>query len=789
MDKVTPEERLAAIKNLVKLYEVELRNDLAVEDSFDITKLPSIIQDGVSLVTAKSPAFSNISAATTVNYLFMHLVSQLRPTINDMVYSPDNLGINYYGINLSPSGNGKDASLNTMKSACKTAFDLILKEREDQEVDRAKRIALSGLKTDNPNITIEEVTFEQYTEYIRDLPPITIESKSTRGGSVNVITRLQNQKFGNLGLVANEFGLALKQNNTIEELLEMLGSLFDMGVTEQQAFKTAEVREQAIEGMYPNTLLHSSPKIVFGNDKVRTAISNLFHTMLARRCFFSMPTEEETIENNDVPETIAEVRAAADDRRVRISTLSTKIDNISSEVIRTMLVSDENRMLAFDEEAKILYTDYFEYNLKRGELVEDSSIKQVELNGRAFKVARLAALWALMSNTNEISRKVLASAIYFAEYNSKYIDTFISLTTSKSWKLLGDMFKEGKFSELSLDKAITNGYIYTITRDFRELLEPMNSYLRHIGTVVYEESSKKFIYTAFKRVDPKDGYGISYTKVPGMPKAMRVKHLDGFDSYLNMNIAQLTKLVATDTIYNVFRYNDAPNKEGTMIKMNRNRDNIASTTKILTIDVDDSTIPMDQMHDLLNEYPHVIATTSDVNNKMKFRILLPISVEIEGTDSQLYKCIMKSVCEELLVAYDPTSCNTVQPMYGYEGAEVLSCNKGAPFSVDDIVTNCLSNVDTGLVQPAKPVTPAAQKKLVDSMMANANQVFDYVISCPNGRGSLRLARASMHMLDSGFSQTQYMQVMQYLNSLWQNPMPEQRMAKIVAQYVHQMKGD
>jgi len=413
MAKVNMEERLKAIKQLVNLYEVELKEDIKVGEDFDITRLPSIIQDSIRLVTAKSPAFSNISAATTVNYLYMHLVSQLRPTINDIVYSPDNLGINYYGINLSPSGNGKDASLNTMKSACKTAFDLIFRERQDQEAQRAKSIALRELRKDNPTMTEDDITYDMYSEFMRDLAPITIESKSTRGGSVNVITRLQNEKFGNLGLTSNEFGLALKQNNTIEELLEMLGSLFDMGVTEQQAFKTVEVREQAIEGMYPNTLLHSSPKIVFGNEKVRMAISNLFHTMLARRCFFSMPTEEETIENNEIPLTIQEVREIANQRRITISKLSSKIDDVTSEVVRTMLASDENRILHFSDEAKILYTDYFEYNLKRGELEEDSSINQVELNGRAFKVARLAALWSLLDNTNEISRDTLSSAIYF----------------------------------------------------------------------------------------------------------------------------------------------------------------------------------------------------------------------------------------------------------------------------------------------------------------------------------------------------------------------------------------
>jgi len=356
-----------------------------------------------------------------------------------------------------------------------------------------------------------------------------------------------------------------------------------------------------------------------------------------------------------------------------------------------------------------------------------------------------------------------------------------------AFKLLGDMFKSGKFTELSLDKALTNGYIQRVSTDFREILDPMNSYLRTIGTVTYDASHKKFLYEPFKKVDPKDGFGISYKKVPGMSKDLRSKHLDGFDTYLHMSMKQLETLVSSDTIYNVFGYNDAPNKNGDMVTMNRNRENINSSTKILSIDVDNSNVPMAQMHGYLKEFKHIIATTSDVDNKHKFRILLPVSVEVSGENARLYKCIMQNVCQQLLVEFDPTSANTVQPMYGYEGAEVLSNHDGDLFDISEVISDCKNNKEEGLALPEKPTTPAAQKKLVDSMMTNAVQVFDYVISCKKGTGSLSMARASMHMLDSGFTKTQYVQVLNYLNSLWLHPMPEQRIQNIIEQYVHQMR--
>ena len=789
MEEVTPEERLEAIKSIVAEYEEFLGNTLKTTDKFEVDRLPSVIQKSVKLVTAKSPAFSNISACTTVNYLFTHLVGQLRPVISDISYSPDSLGINYYGINLATSGSGKDASLNTMKSACKTAFDMILDVRKKDEEDRAKAIALHEKKKDDPNVVEEDLVYSDYSELIRDLPPTSIEAKSTRGGAVNVITRMQNQRFGSLGLVSNEFGLALKQNNTIEELLEMLGSLFDMGVTEQQAFKTVDVREQAIEGMYPNTLMHSSPKIVFGNPKVRESIFNLFHTMLARRCFLSMPSDRESIENNVVPTSIKEVRELANNRRVTVSKLSSELDGITAEVVRTMLADDMNRIVSFEEDAGELYIDYFEYNLKRAELEEDSSIQQVELNGRAFKTARLAAMWSLLENSNKISKATLESAIYFSQYNAKYLDEFVLLASAKGYRLLGDKFMRGDLTQLSLDGAIVKGYVTTITNEFKELLDPMNSYLAKVGIVSYSQEDRTFYYSPFKMVEETGDYGISYTIVDGVAKEDRTHRLDNFEKFKNCTMDSLKNLVTRDTIYNVFRYNDGPNKDGDMITMNRNQKYIASSTKLLSIDVDDSEIPIKEMHGFLSEIKHVIATTSDRENKHKFRILLPVNVEIDGTQTQLYRCIVRKVSEKLMIKPDPVSGNPAQPMYGYKDAEVYMNTEGHLYDITDILGEC-ANDDGALITPKpKPKTAAAKTKAMSEIMGNVDQIFDYVINCGRGEGSLSLARASMHLRDEGATQEQYLQIMNYLNSTWTNPMEESRFENtIIKQYINQMEG-
>ncbi|RLC85370.1 MAG: hypothetical protein DRI37_08030 [Chloroflexi bacterium] len=272
-----------------------------------------------------------------------------------------------------------------------------------------------------------------------------------------------------------------------------------------------------------------------------------------------------------------------------------------------------------------------------------------------------------------------------------------------------------------------------------------------------------------------------------MVKADRTKHLAGFELYKGMSMNQLVQLVSTDTIFSTFKYDDGENKHGEIVKMRRSRDTIASSTKLLVIDVDESTTPIHQMHEYLKEFKHIIATTSNVDNKHKFRILLPINVELKSDDPQMYKCIVKNVCESLLVKYDPASMVDIQAFFGYEGAQTFVTEEGELFDVTDIVSDCISNKEVGIPKIEAPKSPAAQKKAIESVMANALTVFDYVINCNKGTGSLSMARASLHMKDLGFNKTQYRQVIVYLNSCWQNSMDENRVSGIIDQYIQEMK--
>jgi len=783
--------RLDNLHHLEAEYATILEKDIHLTEVFDIHRLPPLVKDAIKLVVAKSPAFSNIGALTTVNYVFTHLVGQLRPAINDPVYSDDALTPNYYGILISPSGSGKDSSYNALLKACRTALKLVEDTREDELLRKAKEKALRVKLKEEPTATIETLVYDDYAPFIKDPLNTIMSGDSTRGGVASLLNKFQKESLGVPSIFMGEFGLDLKNGSTIQELLKLLGTLYDMGVSTSPEFKTDEVKEAAIDGMFPNFLGHTSPKVLFGDPKVKELLSNMFHTMLARRCWYSMPVGDEAIENNAVSPSVIENREIQSKRRVILSETTTTLDVQLSEAINRMLANTANRSVSFTDKSAQLYSDYFGYCQTRAQLMEDSSIEQIEMSGRAFKTGRIAAVWALIHSTNEIEINILQSAIYFAEYNSKYLSEFVKLTTSKPFILLANEFLNGNSHEIALDTALTRGFITRVSLDFREVLEPLNSHLRNKGVVTYHEDAKVFQYSPFKIVEEtkeKEGYTISYTKVPNMSKDERSNHLDSFElAREGRSFNFLVKLMNIDTIYNVFKYKDAPNKQGEIIKNNRNQKNIISATKLVSIDVDESPVPISMIHEYLSEFRHVIATTSNKDNKMKFRILLPINIELSGENPDLYRYVVKRLAADLLVKADPTCFNPAQPMYSYSNSEVLFTKEGALFSVTDYITD-YANGDTEdktiLKTPSK--TPNERRKRVDKILNNINQIFDYAISAPMGLGSYSLARAALHMIDEEFNKAEFLMAINYIHSIWTAPMDEERFQHtIIDQYINQ----
>ena len=97
-------KRRQALSALIAEYETMLGSTIKYEPTFDITRLPDIIQDLIKYTTAKAPAFSNIAACASVSNALSHIFGQTRPYIDDLAYTSDKIGVNSFFTVISGSG-------------------------------------------------------------------------------------------------------------------------------------------------------------------------------------------------------------------------------------------------------------------------------------------------------------------------------------------------------------------------------------------------------------------------------------------------------------------------------------------------------------------------------------------------------------------------------------------------------------------------------------------------------------------------------------------------------------
>lgn len=790
---MTQKQRQQKIKILTDQYETKHSELLSINNKFELHRLPPKVEEVVNFLIADAPSFSSIAALMTTNYALSHMIGQTRAEISDPIYSRDNIGINGYFINVSGSGSGKSSSTNKVLSLFKPAMEITKEHRLLKATEKAKQLAFAELRKADNKLQFDQLTEADYAPYMPKLPRITADSGSTRGGLATLMSKLQLEEFSTLSVAIDELAMSLKSGQTMDEVMLLLTSMYDMGVAESPEFKGEDAKEVSIEGIYPNLLAHTSPTMLFGDPQIRNKLSTLFSTSLARRSFYIHPDDDEACENNPIQDTIDERNHLIQARKELARNLAVDVAETAIQAISRLHSSPLNRLVKFSPEANRLYMEYFDMCALKAELLPESSIRQIEMAGRAWKLGKLAAIWALYEGSSIITKDVLASAIYMTEYITKYINKFIRLTTAQSFELMADEFLSGT-RVIPLHEAVTKGYTTSKAVNFKDLLGVINSYLRLSGLVSYDNDTKSFVYSELEFVEPQEQtveeeqvlerchYTMSYTVLPdNTPKDERIQYLDSFTKYRNDLCEQnLINLLTRDTVYNTFQYKDAQDKHGNLVQMNRNRDNIISNTNLIILDVDKSQIDIHSMHDYLSDIPHILATTSDSSNLFKYRILLPVNVEIDGTNHRLYSYIVRKLAAELLIEVDKVSYSPSHPYYGYSGALTLSNNKGRLYDVTKYMTEFARGEDT-LSKPLKVKpefkTEKGRSNHVSQMLDNVDEVFQYAIEAPHGEGSLRLARMCMHCRDEGFTAEELETAVRYVNSCWESPMPDSRLEK------------
>lgn len=671
------------LENLSEQYKAELtfiqnRN----MNSFDIKQLPLVMQKMINLAIAKTPSFSNISALAVANFVLGHLFGQLRPRINDPMYSDDEIGINTYSIVLARSGGGKDSTYQALTKSTQLAADFIKEQAALELQEQARTKYIKDMKKSNPDFDESKVQLSDYEDYTKS-PEIPITSlASTRGGLTTSMNRMSKTAYGTKSLYASELGLAIQSNSGIVDVLELFSILYDMGQSVAPEFKTEEAKEESVNGMYPNLLGISSPAPFYTEGNVRKLLIPMLLTSLARRTTIVFSNAKEEFENEYIPRTPSEDRIFEAKQR---QLLEESTRTLNEHFLNCVKLIDSDRVIMFTDEAGQIYSDYKKYNYYRSKallLRNGDSIEGIELSGRAFKIGRIAAIWAMASGETRISKDIIIAAIYFADYTAQHLLRFADTLNMKDYELFIADWQQGFFDNvLPIDQAITKGYINVKslnTQSINNFLKPVNSRLEGIATVSYSDKSNCFVFVPVVK-SLQTTY--TYRACGGHTHSRPITNIA-----LNKPLEMLGELLKCECSFNPFGGNE---------------------TTFISLTVTDSFLSMQQLSKYLSNVYHYIATTQDPNNHHAFVLNLPISSAIKPSE---YKFVVMSIANQLMLRIAPEHCEFENNHFGYIDSLVLTNTEPATaFDISGILGNLASGDSVPLLATKSDVKPTKQQ--------------------------------------------------------------------------------
>lgn len=777
---------IAEAQQLLPIHYDNLMQSIGghLDDSLDLDRLPLAIANLTKLFKEEAPFLGDVTNVITASLSYANMFGKFRPYIQDSVVSKKtNIPANLFVVNIADSGNGKDASFNLGIEVLKEAEALIYDARvlESEKVAKATAKKLSKQAQEKEGIKAEEIVPDDagWEQYLKPISAGIFKSATVQGLLAEAELTEKSGKYGNLFIIISELGNALKNDGNIDGLIQILAEGFDTGKLPEDLVKTKELKVAAVEGLGMSFLAHTSPAPLMKDPKLVDKLKSIFGSYLGRRAFCTITSLNDATANLELTNNIDEqVESMLDNTHKNVGTM----DELSKEAkvaVNRVLNGVDLEKLTLTDDARRLYAKYYILNKSYRSLayMKDENFLSEgllpELINRHWKCIKLAGIWALANNTSVIDAKLMASAIYFTEFVGKGLRQLMeSIDLLPHERFIKAIEAKEITNSIRFDTMMKQGYIFKAEKgQIQTFLVGVNSALQ--GRAIVQADFEKSTCTVQVIESSTGEYGVSAIKFNATDSKdyRKDKSFKGF-KYNKYKLEDLTVLLKGDYAYSPFQFKDS----------RRSNDNIISETNWLALDIDESELPMDVLHETyLAGTCHIIATSSDASNLHKFRLIVPIAQKI-GADKNVYKYVMNRVADELMLTLDPQSTVISQPMFAYSGGTVLDNLKEhiKPMDVSGYLADAATNVQQ--VYDNKPMTAPQKKKAQGEYLHDFEDKLSFVINAPHGTGSIRLWQAGKDMQKAGLDFTSITTLLNKINSMWSHPMDRARISVICNQF-------
>jgi hypothetical protein len=401
-----------------------------------------------------------------VSYFLGKVAAEMRAEIR--THNNTYLPVNVYAINLAPSGAGKTKAMNFLEEqVCHLFYDRF----KGEVLPYAAEKHMAKLAIDRSMQTGESDDYElkKIHHEFKDLGQwLTSFDSATPAALKQFRHKLLLANCGSLNLEIDEIGDNLTGNtDALSKLLE----LYDKGKLKESLVKNTKenTRMSEVKGQTPcNLIMFGTPSSLLDGSKTEEEFIKMLEKGYARRCFFGF-----------VPEVNCNLDLTAEDIYER--NMSKSANQFVTDFAQTLLkLADPinyGKKLKLEKDEDILLIEYKMYCQDRAaQLSEFSHIQRAELEHRPFKTLKLAATYAFIEGTENITSDNIYNAIALAEESGEGIQFLLNREPpyTKLARFLGQSkvpvtqvelserlpFYKGtkQFKEEMLDYAIAYGY-------------------------------------------------------------------------------------------------------------------------------------------------------------------------------------------------------------------------------------------------------------------------------------------------------------------------------------------
>jgi len=633
-------------------------------------------------------------------YHLSKIPSMLQVKIN----SPDRgkIPINFYGINLAPSGHGKGYTTNMFEDAILSEFvsKFMHKVMPAQAENHLEKLAVER----DINANIDESRNRVQSEYERAGVYTPAFDSATSPAIKQLRHKILMANIGSLNLEIDEIGSNIVSNI---DALSVYLELYDIGKVKEKLIKhTAESKHFVpIKGTTPaNLMMFGTPTRLLNAAKEEEEFYNLLETGYARRCFFGYTRTSSKKILHDAK--AAYEALTSQSNNTFIQKLQTSLGNLASNTFAHMEVQ-------VPEDIAIRLIDYKLTCEKEAEtLSEYDEIRKAELTHRYFKTLKLAGTYAVLEGATEINKTHLDNAIALAELSGQAFNEL--QRREKPYVKLAKYLRDK-------DHEVTHADMMEELPFFR-------------GSNQYKQDLIKLAA----------GYGYKHNIILKNQFVNAIEFLSA-TSLKNTNLDEMIissskdlahgyqpKIIPFDKLVN-FGKNDVYNwcnhhfRDG-----HRQEDNALKGFNLLVFDVEKS-VSIDMAKMLLDGYKMIIYTTKrHTSAEHRYRVIIPMNYTLE-LEQDTYKEFMKN-----LYTWLPFDSDT---QVG-QRARKWSCHNGQVELIDGELFDVL---------PFIPQTQKNEERLTHTITDNSLTNLErwFANNTAEGNRSNQLIKYALLLVDAG----------------------------------------